>query len=153
MGAGGAGAAVAYAAMKLGAGHLTLVDPDQDKAAAVASMLAAQFGADRVGIATDPAAAMAAADGLINTSPIGMDKYPGTPLSPALLRPALWVAEIIYFPLETALLRAARALGCRTLDGGGMAVMQAVGAFKHFTGLEPDGDRMRRHFADLTGAA
>ena len=153
MGAGGAGAAVAYAAMMLGTDHLTLIDPDPDKAGSVAAMLTARFGAGRVATATGPADAVAAADGLINTSPVGMDKYPGTPLPPALLRPALWVAEIIYFPLETALLRAARALGCRTLDGGGMAVMQAVGAFEHFTGLPPDGERMRQHFAELISAS
>jgi shikimate dehydrogenase len=151
MGAGGAGAAVAYAAMILGTGHLTIVDPDQGKADSVAAMLATRFGADRVATATDPEVAVAAATGLINTSPIGMAKYPGTPLAPALLHAELWVAEIIYFPLETALLRAARALGCRTLDGGGMAVMQAVGAFEHFTGCTADGARMRSHFAGLVG--
>ena len=59
------------------------------------------------------------------------------------------MAEIVYFPLETELLRTARALGCRTLDGGGMAVFQAVGAFRLFTGIEPDAERMLRHFAAL----
>ena len=81
-----------------------------------------------------------------------MDKYPGLPLPAALLRPALWVAEIIYFPMETALLRTARELGCRTLDGGGMAVFQAVEAFRLFTGVTPDAERMARDFAEL-GAA
>ena len=100
-------------------------------------------------VAADPAAAMAEADGLINATPIGMDKYPGLPLPEGLLRPALWVADIIYFPIETALLRAARAVGCRTLDGGGMAVFQAVGAFSHFTGLQPDAERMLAHFNSL----
>ena len=96
---------------------------------------------------------MAAADGLINCTPTGMAKYPGLPLPAALLRPALWVAEIVYFPLETELLRAARALGCRTLDGGGMAVFQAVGAFRLFTGIEPDAGRMLRHFAAMAGTS
>ncbi len=59
------------------------------------------------------------------------------------------MAEIVYFPLETELLRVARAKGCRTLDGGGMAVFQAVGAFRHFTGLEPDAERMRAHFLSM----
>jgi shikimate dehydrogenase len=95
---------------------------------------------------------MAEADGLINCTPVGMAKYPGLPLPAALLRPALWVAEIVYFPLETELLRAARAIGCRTLDGGGMAVFQAVGAFRLFTGLAPDAERMLRHFAEMSAA-
>jgi shikimate dehydrogenase len=80
-----------------------------------------------------------------------MAKYPGLPLPAALLRRDLWVAEIVYFPMETELLRAARALGCRTLDGGGMAVFQAVEAFRLFTGITPDADRMLRHFAAMGG--
>ena len=73
-----------------------------------------------------------------------MAEYPGLPLPAELLRPALWVAEIVYFPIETELLRRARALGCRTLDGGGMAVFQAVEAFRLFTGIAPDAERMLR---------
>jgi shikimate dehydrogenase len=64
----------------------------------------------------------------------------------SLLRPDLWVADIVYFPLETELLRLARAAGCRTLDGGGMAIFQAAKAFEIFTGRAADGERMRRHF-------
>jgi shikimate dehydrogenase len=67
-------------------------------------------------------------------------------LPAGLLHPGLWVADVVYVPLETALLRAARAAGCRTLDGGGMAVFQAVGALRLFAGIEPDAARMRRHF-------
>ncbi len=78
-----------------------------------------------------------------------MAKYPGLPLPAELLRPDLWVAEIVYFPMETELLKQARALGCRTLDGGGMAVFQAVEAFRLFTGIAPDAERMQRHFAAL----
>ena len=88
---------------------------------------------------------------MINTTPVGMAKFPGTPVPAALLRPELWVAEIIYFPLETELLRDARALGCRTLTGGGMAVFQAVDAFRLITGAEPDAERMQRHFAAMVG--
>ena len=84
---------------------------------------------------------MAELDGLINATPIGMAGHPGLPISPALLRSAQWVAEVIYFPLETELLRTAQAAGCRCLDGGGMAVFQAVEAFRLFTGLAGDPDR------------
>ncbi|CEJ16843.1 probable shikimate 5-dehydrogenase (partial sequence c terminus) protein [Ralstonia solanacearum IPO1609] len=79
--------------------------------------------------------------------------YPGLPLPPDLLQSRHWVAEIVYFPLETELLRRARALGCRTLDGGGMAVFQAVGAFELFTGIAPNAHRMLAHFAALQDAA
>lgn len=55
----------------------------------------------------------------------------------------------MYRPLETELLASARALGCRVLDGGKMAVFQAVDSFRLFSGLEPDADRMLRHFDAL----
>ena len=153
LGAGGAGAAVAHALLAEGVGRLAISDTDTPRAEALAADLAARFGAGRAVAVGDLAAEVAAADGLVNCTPVGMAKLPGTPLPVALLRPALWVAEIVYFPLETELLRAARAIGCRTLDGGGMAVFQAVGAFRLFTGLEPDAARMQRHFAAMSAAA
>jgi shikimate dehydrogenase len=149
LGAGGAGAAVAHAALTLGVGRLTIVDTEQARADQVASSLAQRFGAGRAVAGADLAAVMAEAEGLINTTPVGMAKYPGLPLPAELLRPELWVAEIVYFPLETELLRRARTLGCRRLDGGGMAVFQAVEAFRLITGITPDADRMLRHFASI----
>jgi shikimate dehydrogenase len=149
VGAGGAGSAVAHAALKLGMRHLTVLDTDRAKAEQVVASLAERFGAGRAAVGGDLGEALAAADGLINTTPVGMAKFPGTPVPPELLRPGLWVAEIVYFPLETELLRHARAKGCRTLDGGGMAVFQAVEAFRLFTGVTPDAERMRRHFASM----
>jgi shikimate dehydrogenase len=149
LGAGGAGSAVAHAALTVGVRHLIIFDIDPSRAATVADGLGARFGTGRITVGTDLADALAAADGMINATPMGMVNYPGLPLPADLLRPALWVAEIVYFPLETELLRTARALGCRTLDGGGMAVFQAVEAFRLFTGIAPDAERMRRHFAAM----
>jgi shikimate dehydrogenase len=152
IGAGGAGAAVAHAALTLGVEQLTILDIDLDRARAVAGARGRRFHGQRVEATTDLAAALADADGVINTTPLGMAKYPGMPVPAALLRPPMWVAEIVYFPLETELLRTARALGCRTLDGGGMAVFQAVEAFRLFTGMVPDAERMLRHFAAMNHA-
>jgi len=152
LGAGGAGAAVARGALQCGVRHLTVFDVEPQKAHALANRLNMQFGAGRATPGANLAAAMAASDGLINTTPVGMADYPGLPLPEELLRPALWVAEIVYFPLETELLNAARRLGCRTLDGGGMAVFQAVEAFRLFSGIVPDAERMQHHFT-LMGAA
>jgi len=153
LGAGGAGAAVAHALMTMGVERLILSDVDPSRAEAVAAALNQRFGGGRVRASTDLAADMALADGLVHCTPTGMAKYPGLPLPAELLRPALWVADIVYFPLETALLSRARRLGCRTLDGGGMAVFQAVEAFRLFTGVTPDPERMLRHFAELGAAA
>jgi shikimate dehydrogenase len=149
-GAGGAGCAVANAVLGLGVGQLTLVDTDADRAGALAGSLCARFGAGRAVASGDVEGAVAAADGLINATPLGMAKYPGQAVPAALLRPAHWVADIVYFPLETALLASARATGCRVLSGGGMAVFQAVEAFRLFTGATPQPDRMLAHFAAMT---
>ena len=80
---------------------------------------------------------------------MGMARFPGMAVPPALLSPGLWVAEIVYFPIQTELLREASARGCRTLSGGGMAVFQAAEAFRLFTDLEPSAERMLRHFAEI----
>ena len=146
LGAGGAGAAVAHALLTLGVRRLLIHDRDAARADALADSLSGRFGDARAAAGGDLAADLAAADGLVHCTPTGMAAHPGLPLPAELLRPALWVADIVYFPLETALLRAARNIGCRTLDGGGMAVFQAAGAFRHFTGREPDAERMLRHF-------
>jgi shikimate dehydrogenase len=149
LGAGGAGAAVAHALLGLGVGELLLHDLVRERAEALVARLAAHGGAGRIAVAPDLARALESASGLVNTTPVGMTAYPGLPLPKALLRPELWVADIVYFPLETELLRTARALGCRTLDGAGMAIFQAVRAFELFTGRTPDPERMRRHFDRL----
>ncbi|WP_438866874.1 shikimate dehydrogenase [Pseudomonas sp. L1(2025)] len=151
MGAGGAGAAVAHALLAEGVQHLSIFDVDLARARDLVDNLAQRFGAGRAQVGNHLENAMAEADGLVNTTPMGMAKLPGTPVPPVLLRAELWVAEIVYFPLETELLRNARALGCRTLDGGNMAVFQAVKAFELFSGQTPDAQRMLAHFQSMNG--
>ena len=149
MGAGGAGAAVAHALLGAGVECLTIFEVETARAQGLVDNLNAHFGAGRAQLGRDLSAAMAEADGLVNTTPVGMAKLPGTPLPVELLREALWVAEIIYFPLETELLKHARSLGCRTLDGSTMAVFQAVKAFELFSGQPADAERMMAHFHSL----
>jgi shikimate dehydrogenase len=149
LGAGGAGAAVAHALFRLGAERLVIFDLEMQRAECLAAKLCANFGIGRACAGAGLEAAMAAADGLVHATPTGMASHPGLPLPEHLLRARNWVAEVVYFPLETELLRAARRRGCRTLDGGGMAVFQAAEAFRLFTGIQPDADRMRRHFISM----
>ena len=144
-GAGGAGAAVGYALLESGAGLLDVFDSEHSRAVALAERLSKRFGRTVVPVA-DPASALRSASGAVNATPVGMDKYPGMPFDPALLTPSQWVADVIYFPAETELLREARKRGCRTLSGAGMAIFQAVKAFELFTGIAPDPDAMIRHF-------
>ncbi len=147
LGAGGAGAAVAYAALQLGAQRLSIFDREPQRAEALAAKLRSQFIDRSISAVPEISTPVQAASGVIHATPMGMASHPGMAIAPALLRPELWVAELVYFPLETELLRRARERGCRTLHGGGMAVFQAAKAFHLFTGVEPDVERMLASFS------
>ncbi|OQP86688.1 shikimate dehydrogenase [Rhizobium rhizosphaerae] len=149
VGAGGAGVAVAHAALKLDIRRLDIFDQDKARAERLAGQLNERFGAGRAQAVDDPAGSLPEADGLIHATPVGMPAHPGMPVAPNLIAPHHWVADIVYMPLVTALLSTASAKGCRILPGGGMAVFQAVGAFRLFCGREPDAARMSAHFAEL----
>ena len=149
LGAGGAGAAVGHAALGLGVQELRVFDTDLSRAAALASSLKARFPRQKAIHATDLRAAIQAADGLIHCTPTGMAGHSGMPLPPEWLRRELWVSDIVYVPLDTELLKAARRAGCRVMDGGHMNVGQAIGGFKLFTGREADPARMEAHFRKI----
>ncbi|MFP5069893.1 shikimate dehydrogenase [Pseudonocardia nantongensis] len=152
LGAGGAGAAAGYALARCGVRELDVVDIDPARAAALAASLRPHAGAGtRIDghARTALAGLLPRADGLVHATPVGMAEHPGLPCDAGLLADLPWVAEIVYRPLDTALLRAAREAGCRTVDGGRMAVHQAAEAFRLFTGRTPDPDRMLAHLAEL----
>jgi len=144
LGAGGAGAAVAHAMADCGVGHLTIADTDVAKAERLCAEIAGRTESARA--VPVEAIGDVDADGIVNTTPVGTAAMPGSPYPTDRLRPGMWVADIVYFPLETPLLAEARKRGCRVLPGSGMAVFQAVRAFELFTGRTPDPDRMKATF-------
>src|SRR5262245_40422629 len=107
IGAGGAGAACGDAVLRLGARELIVVDQEAARARELAARLARNFPGRR--IAPDPnlTHALEKASGLIHATPVGMLRSPGMPFPAALLRPSLWVSEVVYVPLETELLKTA----------------------------------------------
>lgn len=151
VGAGGVGNAVAYALVTHGVGTLKVADLDPSRAQALADVInnavgrEAVVGVDARGIEAE----IAAADGVVNATPMGMPAHPGTAFDTSCLTGRHWVGDVVYMPIETELLKNARALGCETLDGTRMAIHQAVDAFRLFTGLEPDVERMRETFLSL----
>ena len=149
VGAGGAGRAVAFALFDLAAAAVLVHDTDGPRATALARDLVGHFGAGRSRTVQDVAPALAEAAGAVNATPIGMIGFPGIPLPVEAIAPRHFVADVVYTPLETALIRAARARGARVLTGGGMCVFQAAEAFRLFTGIAPDVGRMRRLFDEL----
>lgn len=151
LGAGGAGSAVAYALLRAGAEQLTLADLDLERATARAADLQEQFPDQRVTARPHPQLrdALSTATGFAHCTPVGMHTHPGLPVEAQWLRPELWVSEVVYLPLETELVVAARRAGCQVVDGGRMAVGQALDAFALVTGLAADPERVRRHFLEL----
>lgn len=145
-GAGGGGSATSHALLDLGAKELVLVDADSARRDKLACQLAAEFPSAAITQTDDGNAFIAAADGIVNATPVGMAAYPGTPFDTNLLAASQWVADIVYFPLETQLLRDAKSRGCATLAGSGMAVFQAADAFDIFTGRTADRARMLDSF-------
>lgn len=151
VGAGGVGNAVAYSLATNGVQRLKVADLAPARARALAESVNAAVGRQVVegvdirGIEDT----IAAADGVVNATPVGMLSHPGTPFDTSCLSPRHWVSDVVYMPIHTQLLAEAEALGCRTLDGTRMAVYQAVDAFRLFTGYEPDARRMRETFLSL----
>ena len=150
-GAGGAGAAVAYAMIKMGTKRLYIIDEQTSRAAELAERLNA-LGLGECKAQAEGASVMDKADGVINATPLGMQGIPGCAVPLQHLRPEMWVADVVYFPLETELILAARMAGCRHATGGDMVVLQAARGFELFCGVKPDAVRMNRHFQSMLAA-
>jgi len=153
IGAGGAGGAVGLALIDQGCETLSLFDRDRSAAEALARRL--RSARPRVAVQVvgsfgdcDPARL----NGVVNATPMGMDSHPGMAIDPTILGAACWVADIVYFPRETALLRAASERRLRVMDGSGMAVFQAAAAFHLITGRTASPERMAATLARLTQA-
>jgi shikimate dehydrogenase len=152
LGAGGAGRAVAFALMDLGVARLVIHDLDVARAAALENDIARHYGASRCRLTSDLEGDIAAADGVVNATQVGMRGFPGNPVPVSALSATHWCADVVYTPIETEFIQAAAAKGCRVMNGGGMCVHQAVEAFRLFTGLEPDLARLHRAFTAALAA-
>jgi 3-dehydroquinate dehydratase/shikimate dehydrogenase len=127
VGAGGAARAAAFAFERAGA-RVTLLARRREQAAEAAAATGAAHAA------LDDLAALPW-DVLVNATPVGSGSAPGRlPVPEEALRPGTVVFDMVYEPRETPLLRAARARGCRTIDGLEMLIAQAVGQFEAWTG-------------------
>ena len=134
IGAGGVGRAIGFALADVGARAIRLFDQDTAKAQALAKRLEGRVA---VTLCDTVAQALDDAGVLVNATPIGMLPNTDSPVPFGLLRESLWVADAVYTPLWTPLLRAARERGCRVMTGRELCIEQAVDAFRLFTGREP----------------
>lgn len=133
IGTGGVGKAIAFALAGCGVTRLRLYDVDRGRAEALAGLLGTR---GRVEIASSAAEAAEGAAGIVNGTPIGMLPDRGIPIEPSAIRPSQWVADAVYHPLWTPLLKAAQKAGATVMTGRELAIHQGVDAFRLFTGLE-----------------
>jgi shikimate dehydrogenase len=133
LGAGGAARAVVHALAVAAAGEVVVVNRTERRGRRAVE-LAPRTG--RVGDIGD----VARADLLVNATPVGMRSTAGEgalPVAPDSLRPGMLVVDLVYEPLVTPLLDAAREAGAVAVSGLGMLVHQAAHAFRLFTGEQP----------------
>ena len=154
LGAGGAGAAVAYALAQFGVKHLTLIDIDTNRAQGLADRLEGHISGTEIRVSTLDSLdeVVSASEGVVNATPIGMDHHPGLPLPEHLITRDRWFHDVVYMPLATPLVLQAMDRGATVAGGGDMVVFQAAKAINLFTGATPDTDRMRQHFTDLVSS-
>jgi shikimate dehydrogenase len=134
LGAGGGARAVVFGLLERGVGRILLVNRTAERAAA----LRTQFG-EQVMLAgwSDLDSVMPEAGLLVNTTSLGMAGQPPLTIDLARLPVNAVVSDLVYVPLETALLAAARSRGLRAVDGLGMLLHQAVGGFQRWFGVRP----------------
>jgi shikimate dehydrogenase len=150
LGAGGAARAVVYALHQRGVGRITIVNRSAERTARLVHDLgiaAHVAGFDGLG------PLLAETDLLVNTTSLGMASQPPLAIDLAPLKEGAAVYDLVYVPLETPLLRAARARGHPAVDGLGMLLHQAVPGFERWFGVRPEvTETLRaRIVADLEG--
>lgn len=142
LGAGGAARAIVFALMSLGVQQIDIINRSQEKAVTIADQMAAHFHVPREKFSTpaweDRTTALRAANLLVNTTSLGMKNQPPLEIELQHLPITAVVTDIVYNPLETALLAAARARGNHTVDGLGMLLHQAAPGFEAWFGVKPE---------------
>jgi shikimate dehydrogenase len=134
LGAGGAARAAVYALLSAGLDRIYVANRTLKNAEALAETFGNRVQAiDFAGLQKFGNTAGL----LVNTTTLGMDGAPALEFDTAILSPSCVVYDIVYVPLETPLLTAARARGLRVVDGLGMLLHQAVPGFERWFGVRP----------------
>jgi shikimate dehydrogenase len=148
LGAGGSARAVSVSLVRQGAARVLLANRTAERSAELAALLNQRVRADSAAVVAwdspELAAALGRAELIVNTTAAGMHPHEGEqPVELPDLSPGAWVVDIIYNPLETRLLAAARDRGARILNGVDMLVHQGALALARWTGCDPPTARMR----------
>lgn len=145
IGAGGAARGIVTALVRHGIGHLSITNRTKERAIPLVE-LAESVGTEAMIVKRSEAEKeVNAYDIIINTTSVGMSpNVDDSPFNISNINEGKIVSDLIYNPLETAFLQAARKRGAKTTNGVGMFVNQAALSFEHWTGKRPDRKRMRR---------
>jgi shikimate dehydrogenase len=149
IGAGGVGKAIAFALAACGVRSFNVFDLDRSKSTMLAGLLE---GRAAVAIAASVEAAIADAAGIVNGTPIGMLPNRDTPVPAGLIRKSQWVADAVYHPLWTPLLKAAQEAGATVMTGRELSIQQALDAFGLFTGIDASETAMAQAFDQIMAA-
>ena len=153
-GAGGAARAISVELALAGAKRITLVNRSRERGEALAALLSSRVKAEAEFVLWEGDFRVPeTADVLVNATSIGLfpDVDACVALEEASLRPGLVVADVIPNPPSTRLVKAARAAGCRVIDGKGMLVNQGVLGFRYWTGVDADAEVMHRALGEVFG--
>lgn len=148
IGTGGAGKAVGFGLIALGATVIRCVDADRAKADRLAQALRAAGSPARIEVLADAVAAARGADGVINCTPMGMVGHDGTPLPATALPGARWAFDAVYTPVDTQFLRDAAAAGLTVISGYEMFLGQGLDAWEIFSGRPADPAALRAALAE-----
>ena len=153
IGAGGAARAITYGLAGPDGPEISIVNRSLEKAEAAAALVAPFTGATAQGLDwMQLTHAMANADLVVNATTLGMTGVPPFDWRLAGLKPTAIVYDAVYAPLETDLLKAARARGLRTVDGLGMLIHQGALAFEIWFGIKPDAAKARERLLAILAA-
>lgn len=148
IGAGGAGRAVAVQSGLDGAGHISIMDEQEDRAKVLAAHIGSKIPGCEASSVTAKDGSLAAAaqeaDLVVDATPLGMNASDPISLDPALLVKGTMVVDLVYNPPETKLLRAARKRGCKVMNGTGMLLYQGAIALEIWTGRKAPVEIMRK---------
>jgi len=145
LGAGGAARAIAVELGLAGAGQITIVNRSSERGQALSTLLVDKLQLDSTFVQwSDKYQIPADTDVLVNGTSIGLyDGNATMPIDLTTLKPSMVVADVIFSPPETWLLREAKQAGCATLDGLGMIVNQGITSVDYWTGVRPEASVMR----------
>jgi shikimate dehydrogenase len=153
LGAGGAARAIAVEMALAGAAEITIVNRSPAAGTALARLVSGRTGARAGFLPWEGALAVPEGTGiLVNATSIGLHPDGAVPpIAFATLAPETVVADVIPNPRDTRFLALARERGCRTLDGHGMLVNQAVTGIAYWSGVRVDGAVMRAKLVEIFG--